>query len=425
MDDISIELKNIFKKYKIYSKPSDRVKEAILGQKKYTDFVALKDVSLTVKKGETLGIIGENGSGKSTLLKIISGVLTQNEGTKTVNGQVAALLELGTGFNMEYTGYENIFLNGTMRGFTREQMKEKLDEIIEFADIGDFIDRPVKTYSSGMFARLAFSVMISFKPEILIVDEALSVGDVFFQQKCNRYMKEQMSDVTKILVSHDLSSIANMATNVIVLSRGEVAFYGDPLKAIEFYTKRVHTRSFQTSKNKNESSNSSGRTEAVVHSDISWTRIEKESLGGAQEVVIEAYNLKVDNEDYKGYIGKNSNLEISLLVNCKKDISETIFGYLVNDKYGNAIFGENTLSSKLPIQTLNKDNRYVVKLNMTWPEIQENDYFITLGIGEGFHELQHTIQCWAHNIIQVKNITTETVHAIFNNKIDRITIETL
>lgn len=424
VEEISIELKNIWKRYKLYPKPSDRLKEAITGRKTHAEFVALKDVNLLLKKGETLGIIGENGSGKSTLLKIISGVLTQSEGAKSVNGHVAALLELGTGFNMEYTGYENIFLNGTMRGFSKSDMNAKLKEIIEFADIGEFINRPVKTYSSGMFARLAFSVMISFKPEILIVDEALSVGDVFFQQKCNRYMKEEMSDVTKILVSHDLSSIAAMATNVIVLAKGEVVFYGEPLKAIEFYTKRVHSKTFRSSSIKEPEE----KTNSVIpqsHSDIKWTPVDRSSLGGALDLLIEAYSIKVDNEDYKGYITKDNVLEISLLIQSRKEINEAIFGYLVNDKFGNSIFGENTLSSNLTMEYMEEDQSYIVRFTIVWPEIQENDYFITLGVGEGFHELHHTIQCWAHNIIQVKNITSTTVHAIFNNKIESISIKKL
>ncbi|NIK78352.1 teichoic acid transport system ATP-binding protein [Paenibacillus castaneae] len=420
MSEISIQLNNISKKYKLYSKPIDRVQESILGKKKHVEFIALKDVSLSIKKGETLGIIGENGSGKSTLLKIISGVLTESSGTKKVEGHVAALLELGTGFNMEYTGYENIFLNGTMRGFTKDQMNEKLKQIIDFADIGDFINRPVKTYSSGMFARLAFSVMISFKPEILIVDEALSVGDVFFQQKCNRYMKENMDDVTKILVSHDLSSIASMADNVLVLSRGEVVFYGEPLKAIEFYTKRVHSKVFQS----NSELNSDDLIQITASiDDTNWTAIDKEALGGAGEVVIKSIKFMVNGEEYKGYVTKESIVEINMRIACFKETTELIFGYLVNDKYGNAIFGENTLSSNLKVGKIEANKEYLVKMYLNWPEIQENDYFITLGIGEGFHELQHTIQCWAHNIIQVKNITTETVHAIFNNKIKEISIE--
>lgn len=424
MEEIAIELKKIYKKYKLYSKPTDRIKEAvnIFGGSYHTDFFALKDVSLNVKKGETLGIIGKNGSGKSTLLKVITGVLTQTDGDRLVNGQISALLELGTGFNPEYTGIENIYLNGTMRGFSKEEMNNKLEQIIEFADIGEFIHQPVKTYSSGMFARLAFSVMISFKPEILIVDEALSVGDVFFQQKCNRYMKEEMSDITKLLVTHDLSSIANMADRVIVLSNGEIVFEGDPLKGIEYYTKSVHSEVFRANSETNSLTLELDKETSIP---LDWIPVNEESLGGAQEVIIKALNFSVNSEKYKGYISANDLVEIDMLIETHKTTDELIVGYLVNDKYGNAIFGENTTGSNILLGSVTKGKSYLIKLQFRWPEIQENEYFVTLGLGEGFHEMQHTIQCWAHNVIQLKNIVFTSIHAIFNNRIEHAAIEEL
>lgn len=422
MEEYIIKLSKIFKKYRLYRKPQDRLKESlsITGKKFHKEFFALRDVSVSVKRGETLGIIGKNGSGKSTLLKIITGVLTQTSGEREVHGQISALLELGTGFNPEYTGIENIYLNGTMRGLSKDDIEQKFDDIIEFADIGDFIHQPVKTYSSGMFARLAFSVMINFKPEILIVDEALSVGDVFFQQKCNRFMKEEMKDVTKLLVTHDLSSIANMADRVVVLSNGEVVFEGDPLKGIEYYTKILHTETFANTK-KAQKSEEHSKERLMLSED--WMKTDKESLGGAQELTIDAIKFRVDDEEYKGFITKGNLLQIELLVSSRKMTDEMIIGYLVNDKYGNAIFGENSYSSNISVPSVEEGKSYVVELEIPWPEIQENEYFITFGIGEGFHEMQHVIQCWAHNVIQVKNITLGSVHAIFNNKIEKINVK--
>ena len=185
MEDIAIKINHVSKMYKLYNKPSDRFKEALglSKEKKYKEHYALNDVSFDVKRGETVGIIGTNGSGKSTILKIITGVLNPSGGNVEVNGRISALLELGAGFNNEYTGLENVYLNGTMIGFSKEEIDERLQDILDFADIGDFINQPVKTYSSGMFVRLAFAVAINIDPEILIVDEALSVGDVFFQAK--------------------------------------------------------------------------------------------------------------------------------------------------------------------------------------------------------------------------------------------------
>ena len=206
----AIEVKNVTKIYRLYDKPADRLKESLSIAKRnyHKDFYALRDVSFEVKKGESVGIIGTNGSGKSTILKIITGVLTPSEGNVTVKGRISALLELGAGSNMEYTGIENIYMNGTMMGYSRSDMDARLQEILDFADIGDFVYQPVKSYSSGMFVRLAFALAINVDPEILIVDEALSVGDIFFQAKCYRRMDELRKKGTTILmVTHDMSSV--------------------------------------------------------------------------------------------------------------------------------------------------------------------------------------------------------------------------
>ncbi len=213
MKNIAVEIKNVRKVYKLFDKPTDRLRESLSFTHKnyHTDHFALEDISLTVHEGECVGIIGTNGSGKSTLLKIVTGVLNPTEGSVTVNGKISALLELGAGFNMEYTGIENIYLNGTMMGFSEADMDKKIDDIIDFAEIGDFIQQPVKTYSSGMFARLAFAVAINVEPDILIVDEALSVGDIFFQAKCYRKFNEfKETGKTIVFVSHDLGQCSEI-----------------------------------------------------------------------------------------------------------------------------------------------------------------------------------------------------------------------
>ena len=205
----AITVRDVTKIYRLYDKPIDRLKESLsVTHKNYhKDFYALQNLSFNVKKGETVGIIGTNGSGKSTILKIITGVLTPTSGEVQVDGKISALLELGAGFNQDYTGIENIYMNGTMMGFSKKEMDEKLPDILEFADIGDFVYQPVKTYSSGMFVRLAFALSINVEPEILIVDEALSVGDVFFQSKCYRRMDElRKNGTTIVMVTHDMGS---------------------------------------------------------------------------------------------------------------------------------------------------------------------------------------------------------------------------
>ncbi len=236
----AISVKDVTKIYRLYEKPIDRLKEAMsITHKNYhRDFYALNGISFDVNKGETVGIIGTNGSGKSTILKIITGVLTPTTGEVEVDGVISALLELGAGFNMDYTGIENIFMNGTMMGFSRKEMEAKLQDILEFADIGDFVYQPVKTYSSGMFVRLAFALAINVEPEILIVDEALSVGDVFFQAKCYRRMEEIRKNGTTILmVTHDMGAIIKYCDRVVVLNKGAFIAQGEPGKMVDLYKK--------------------------------------------------------------------------------------------------------------------------------------------------------------------------------------------
>lgn len=229
-NELMIEIHDLTKVYKMYDKPIDRLKESLsITHKQYSkDFYALNGINLEIHRGENIGIIGTNGAGKSTLLKIITGVLSPTSGTVKVNGKISALLELGAGFNPEYTGLENIYLNGTMMGYTREEVDAKVDGILQFADIGDFIHQPVKTYSSGMFARLAFAVAINVEPEILIVDEALSVGDVRFQMKCMNKMKEMMAGGTTVLfVSHDTNAIKRFCSRAVWLNKGTMVIDGD------------------------------------------------------------------------------------------------------------------------------------------------------------------------------------------------------
>ena len=240
MADNIIEVKNVTKVYRLYDKPIDRLKESLSPRGKclHRDFYALRDVSFSVERGQSCGIIGTNGSGKSTILKIITGVLSKTEGYVKADGKISALLELGAGFNSDYTGIENIYMNGTMMGFSRKEMDERLPAILEFADIGDFVYQPVKSYSSGMFVRLAFALSINVDPEILIVDEALSVGDVFFQAKCYHRMDELRAKGTTILmVTHDMGSVMKYCDKVVLLNRGEKVAEGRPGEMVDLYKK--------------------------------------------------------------------------------------------------------------------------------------------------------------------------------------------
>lgn len=438
----AIEVRGVSKFYNLYERPQDRVKELFsLTKKKYhTLYKALDQVSFTVKKGETLGIIGRNGAGKSTLLKLITGVITPSEGSIETHGEISALLELGTGFNPEYTGYENIFLNGSMRGFSDEEMQEKVKEIVDFADIGEYMGQPVKTYSSGMFARLAFAVMISFKPEILIVDEALSVGDIFFQQKCNTFMKEEMKGVTKLLVTHDMNSIANMADRVILIDRGKIIREGKPLEVIEDYLKLLHTSVFQSeeaaAKDEDARLATAERSEAAERkavaaedaerekekAEIGWVDSPKESIGGAQDILIDRCRMLINGEAVD-VVKPGDAVRIELLLHSKKDADNIIIGYTFKDKYGNSIFAQSTLGEGIMIEGVKQGEVRKASLSFHWPEVKEGDYFLTLGLGEGYDQMVHTVQCWVHSVLHVQAIALKPMHGVINHVIEEFKIE--
>ncbi len=432
MNDVAIEVKGLSKIYKLYDKPSLRVREIFSLQKKkkyYKEFKALDSISFSLRKGETLGVIGKNGAGKSTLLKLITGVTTQTSGSIYTQGEVCALLELGTGFNPEYTGYENIFLNGSMRGFSQEQMQDRLKFIVDFADIGAYIGQPVKTYSSGMFARLAFAVMVSFKPDILIVDEALSVGDVFFQQKCNAYMKEEMKDVTKILVTHDMNSIANMADRVLLLEQGHLIREGQPLEVIQDYLKIMHTEVFADEKggsilesgpagpDPHDSGQPAHMQSKQAVSADGWIPVREQDVGGAGEIRVEQCGVWI-NDTVCEVVKPGDQVKISLQIISEVCPGNVICGYTFKDKYGNSIFAQNTLGEGIHVIGLESGERYALHLTFQWPEVKEGDYFLTLGIGEGSDQMVHKIQCWAHAVVHLECIALKPMHGIINHTID-------
>ena len=315
MSDYAIKVDNVSKLYKLYDKPSDRFKEALglsRGKKLYKEHYALHDLSFDVKKGECVGIIGTNGAGKSTILKIITGVLNPTEGSVNIDGRISALLELGAGFNQEYTGIENVYLNGSMIGFSKEEIDAKMDDILSFADIGDFVYQPVKTYSSGMFVRLAFAVAINIEPEILIVDEALSVGDVFFQNKCYKKFEEfKKQGKTILFVSHDLGSISKYCNRAILLNKGRKMAEGVPADMIDLYKKLL-----------------------VNQVDDAGNNISAMSAKGIAGVGGDATSLAGASADNKEKRWKDS-FEINPNVNPYGDGSAEIIDFAVIDEKGN------------------------------------------------------------------------------------------
>jgi len=278
-----ISVKNLSKVYKLYNNPKDRMKEALnpFRKKYHQDFYALKDINFDVKKGETVGIIGKNGSGKSTLLKILTGVLTPTSGAYSVNGKISSLLELGAGFNPELSGLENIYFNGSIIGYTKKEMDEKLEDILSFADIGEFVYQPVKSYSSGMYVRLAFAVAINVEPEVLIVDEALSVGDIRFQLKCFRKLKEiQDAGTTILFVTHDTGAVINYCSQAIWLHDGIIKDMGNPNDICKKYTSFM-SYDMETVEGKKDNISSSSKKEITkISNDKNEKKIPWQSVEG-------------------------------------------------------------------------------------------------------------------------------------------------
>ncbi len=353
MSDIAISVKDVTKLYKLYDKPSDRFKESLgLSKKvKYKEHYALKNLSFDVKKGECVGIIGTNGAGKSTILKIITGVLNPTQGEVNINGRISALLELGAGFNGEYTGLENVYLNGTMIGFTREEIDAKLDDILKFADIGDFIHQPVKTYSSGMFVRLAFAVAINIEPEILIVDEALSVGDVFFQAKCfHKFEEFKNMGKTIVFVSHDLGSINKYCDRVILLNKGVKQAEGESKEMIDLYKKLLvsNNQPDVADEEMQEDKTMSLENQSQKASDgVPWkskmVENPKCSVYGNGDADIIDYCIIDKNGNITNIIDKGEKCTIKVKVRFNKDINDPIVAFTIRDKQGTEIAGTNTM----------------------------------------------------------------------------------
>lgn len=380
-EEIAIAVENVNKIYKLYDRPRDRMFEALglSKQKKYHEKYALSNVSFHVKKGECVGIIGTNGSGKSTILKIITGVLNQTNGNVSVNGRISALLELGAGFNMEYTGLENIYLNGTMNGFSEEEIDAKLQDILDFADIGDYVNQPCKTYSSGMFVRLAFSVGINIEPEILIVDEALSVGDVFFQAKCfHKFEEFKAMGKTIIFVSHDLSSIAKYCDRVILLDQGVKLGEGSPKEMIDDF-KRVLVGQYQTQESEDKNLLEDEELQEAVRKKENKLEDNKTLEYGTKQAEIEEIYLTDDNGTRSNAIIKGMNFGIHMRVRFYDDIPAPIFAFTVKNVKGTEITGTNTMFEKAFLEPVKAGTvkEITFKQRMT---LQGGEYLLSFGV---------------------------------------------
>ncbi len=386
----AITVKDLKKVYKLYDKPSDRFKEAFgLTRKKAKEHYALNGVSLEIFQGETVGIIGTNGSGKSTILKIITGVLSPTSGEVNVNGRISALLELGAGFNMEYNGIENVYLNGTMMGFSQKEIDAKLPEILKFADIGDYVYQPVKTYSSGMFVRLAFAVAINIEPEILIVDEALSVGDVFFQAKCYHKFEEfKKMGKTIVFVSHDLSSISKYCDRVYLLNQGNLLGEGSPKEMIDAF-KRVLVGQYEIH----------DKEDMDIHIPENVLNPELLEYGTKQAEMTEFY-ITDDKGVKTTAVIKGTEFTIHVKVAFHDRIVAPIFAFSFKNIKGTEITGTNSMIEKAFLEPVEAGTvkEVTFKQNMS---LQGGEYLLSLGV-TGYEGSEFQVY---HRLYDVLNVT--------------------
>ena len=422
--EYAIQVQDVSKIYRLYEKPIDRLKESLsLTHKSYhRDFFALSNISFQVKKGETVGIIGTNGSGKSTILKIITGVLTPTTGNVRVSGVISALLELGAGFNMDYTGIENVYMNGTMMGFTRSQMDEKLPEILEFADIGDFVYQPVKTYSSGMFVRLAFALAINVEPEILIVDEALSVGDVFFQSKCYRRMEEIRKQGTTILmVTHDMGSVIKYCDRVVLLNKGHYVAEGPAGKMVDLYKKILANQMDALEEELAEMNDFSGgmdgqevlsgdKKPGLMKDKISINPNRTEYGNGKAEI----YDLGLFDErgNLTNLLLKGEYFEIKERIRFFDTIQAPIFTYTIKDKKGADLTGTNTMFEGADVKPVGQGDEYEVTFRQKMT-LQGGEYLLSMSC-TGFEQGEHTVYHRLYDIASITVISNKNTVGVYD-----------
>jgi len=413
--DVAIRVENLSKRYQLYDKPQHRLLQGLLRGRKqfFREFWALKDVSFEVKKGETVGIIGRNGAGKSTLLQLICGTLTPTSGELEVNGRVAALLELGAGFNPEFTGRENIYMNAALLGLSKQDIDRKYEEIVAFADIGQFIEQPVKMYSSGMYVRLAFAVIAHVDADILVIDEALAVGDAFFKQKCMRFLRKFMETGTVLFVSHDTGAVVNLCSEALFLEAGSVKMRGTAKEVTEAYLEALYEEQ-------------QGRTTASLSKDLSKVH-ESEPLKDQRLDFINATQFRNDIQLFEfnaesSSFGKGGArvLDVSLLdeqgnrlswivggeivslevvAEFRESASNPIVGFYIKDRLGQTLFGDNTFLSYADRGiSVGAGEMLSASFEFRMPILPVGDYSVCVAVADGTqHEnIQHH---WLHDAL--------------------------
>lgn len=427
--DLSIKVEDLSKCYQIYDLPQDRLKQFIIPglqrsigvapKQFFREFWALKDVSFEMKRGETIGIVGRNGSGKSTLLQMICGTLHPSSGKVQISGRVAALLELGSGFNPEFSGRENVYMNGAVLGLSHDQITQRFDAIVDLADIGDFIEQPVKTYSSGMMVRLAFAVIAHVDADILVIDEALAVGDAFFTQKCMRFLRNFMKTGTILFVSHDTSAVRSFCNRAIWLEKGRVLKQGEPKEVCDAYLEAFYEAQQGSSSTTRLKTMPTGPAVVVkdqrndfinasnLRNDLQLFVFDAQApaFGKGHAQIINVFFLDVDNQPLAWIVGgEQVTLKIEALT--YSALNSPIIGFHVKDKLGQALFGDNTYLSYAhnPVSSQQQD-KVVAEFTFMMPRLAKGEYSVSVAIADGTQQ-DHIQHHWIHDALHFKSEST-------------------
>ena len=414
--DYAIEITNLGKCYQIYSKPIDRLKQMLFRgtRKYYKEFWALRNLSLRIRKGETVGIIGRNGSGKSTLLQMVCGTLNPTSGDIAINGRVAALLELGAGFNPEFSGVENVYMAASLYGLTKIEIDERFEAIAQFAEIGDHIHQPVKTYSSGMYVRLAFAVIAHVDADILVIDEALAVGDAFFTQKCMRFLRAFMRDGTVLFVSHDAGSVKSLCNRAVWIEKGIILEIGSPKDVCEHYLEEFFAAN-QGKHPKSEVDRAIKKPSVnLVHRDQRQDFINNSNLRNDIEVFhfspdAPSFGMRlaeivhVDFQDKDGnplsWIVGGEGVVLRIRVQTITQLTSPIVGFYVKDRLGQVLFGDNTFLSYMadPV-SCGSGGEIEANFWFQMPRLSAGDYSISVAVADGTQE-EHIQHHWIHDAL--------------------------
>jgi lipopolysaccharide transport system ATP-binding protein len=448
---ISVRASGLGKCHAIYDSPRDRLKQFVLPRiarsigaqphRYYREFWALRDVSFEVRRGETFGIVGRNGSGKSTLLQMLCGTMMPSTGEVSTEGRIAALLELGAGFNPEFSGRENVYMNGQVLGLTIQQIEERFDRIAAFADIGDFIDQPVKTYSSGMYVRLAFAVIAHVDADILVVDEALSVGDAYFVQKCMRFLRDFMERGTLLFVSHDTSAVLNLCDRAMFLERGRVRLIDTPKRVTQAYLADLYAESQDvagavgTSEAPTELAAATFADEdyydvredllrhSVLRNDLEVFRFDPDTAAfGTGNVRVQSVTLHDAQDRPLAWTLGGEPVRLVIRASAQVSIERPIVGFLLKDRLGQTLFGDNTYLSYRDTPCMTEAGSTVVaRFEFRMPVLPSGDYAVSVAVADGTQE-SHVQHHWMHDALIIRAHSSSVTFGLFGVPMKRITL---